>query len=105
MKIVRRDEVTQPAEAFQVLTGSRRSQIAAMVLQPGEVSGEYGNEHPHADQILYVIEGEAEVLVAGSSERLQPGDAILIEAGQEHQIRATGNSALRTFNVYAPPGY
>ena len=105
MKIVTREEIADDAEEFRILTGSHRSQIASMNLKAGGSSGEYGNEHAHADQILYVVEGEAEVIVEGRTERLSAGDAVLIEAGEPHQINAVGKNPLRTFNVYAPPGY
>ena len=36
---------------------------------------------------------------------LREGSLILIERGDTHEIRATGESTLRTLNVYVPPAY
>ena len=36
---------------------------------------------------------------------LSPGDLLLIEAGEPHEIRAGGEHRLVTLNVYAPPAY
>jgi len=90
---------------FEVLTQTARCQLASMVLQPGESSGEYGNEHPQSDQIMVVVEGKAIALVEGEETRLTEDDVIVIEAGEKHQIRCDGDIALRTLNFYSPPAY
>jgi mannose-6-phosphate isomerase-like protein (cupin superfamily) len=92
-------------EEFAVLQTTERSQVAVMVLQPGAVSGEYGNEHPESDQILHCVSGEGSALVDGEEVALQPGDTLVISAGEPHQIRCTGERPLRTLNVYSPPAY
>jgi hypothetical protein len=54
-------------EFFRVLQGTARSQTAVMTIAPGQ---DGGPEETHAaDQIVYVIEGEAELRVWGRALR------------------------------------
>lgn len=76
-----------------------------MVLKPGQISGPYGNEHPDSDQILIVLDGEAHARVENESQMLGPGDVLVIEAGEKHQISCPGPTTLSTLNIYSPPGY
>jgi mannose-6-phosphate isomerase-like protein (cupin superfamily) len=90
--------------SFEVLHATGASQAAMMTLAPGETTGEAGqNEHPWAEQWLYVLQGEGEV--NPGRKRLEPGALLLIEKGEPHQIKNTGTMPLVTFNVYAPPAY
>jgi mannose-6-phosphate isomerase-like protein (cupin superfamily) len=43
--------------------------------------------------------------VNGKRLRLGAGTLLLIERGEEHEIRNTGKEPLRTLNVYVPPAY
>lgn len=36
---------------------------------------------------------------------LRPGSLLLIERGERHEIRATGDAPLKTVNFYSPPAY
>jgi mannose-6-phosphate isomerase-like protein (cupin superfamily) len=96
---------------FQVLFASRSVQAAMMTLGPGGKSDEeLCNEHPRAEQWLYVIAGYGRLRV-GSAEkrvriqRLKVGDVVLIEKGERHQVENTGKQVLRTINFYSPPAY
>lgn len=91
---------------FQVLTGNARSQAAVMVLPPGESTGDpQQSEHPRSDQWLYVTAGSGVAVIQGREYALWPGALILIEAGEGHEIRNTGDTPLETLNVYVPPAY
>ena len=105
MKVLTDVALSKRNEQFAVLTQSARCQLASMVLQPGETSGEYGNEHAGSDQVMYVVEGQASVTVNGEEVTLREDDVILIEAGELHQVRCAGENALRTLNFYTPPAY
>ncbi len=76
-----------------------------MVLNPGQTSGEFGSDHPQADQILIVIDGAVEAKVGENTISLGVGDSILIEAGESHQIVGAGSRPAKTLNVYGPPAY
>lgn len=92
--------------AFRVLHGTATSQAALMTLEPGEASGESGeNEHAWAEQWLYVISGSGEARVGKKTVKLTLGSLLLIERGEPHQIRNTGKTPLVTLDVYVPPAY
>lgn len=105
MKVIPSDDLKRCSKEFEVLATSAQSQIASMILQPGAVSGEYGNEHPKSDQTLYVLSGTAQAKVSNQTVELKTGDTILIEAGEDHQIINSGSEVLRTLNLYAPSAY
>ena len=92
-------------QEFCVLAGTAHSQAAVMVLHAGDSTGGPENRHPNSDQWLYVIEGHGEATIGQKTVRLEPGDLLLIEAGEAHEIKAGDEAPLRTLNVYAPPEY
>jgi mannose-6-phosphate isomerase-like protein (cupin superfamily) len=90
-------------EFFRVLQQTARSQTAVMTIAPGE---EAGPEETHrADQIVYVVEGEAVVRVDGEEGHAAAGALILIPAGARHHVRNPGRTPLFFVTVYAPPAY
>lgn len=90
---------------FRVALGNARSQAAEMVLPPGETEGGPDNRHRGSDQWLYVTDGTGLAIVAGRRVKLAPGVLLLIEHGQTHEIRNTGDEPLATVNFYVPPAY
>src|SRR5687768_11701884 len=90
---------------FRVALGNRRSQAAEMVLPPGDAEGNARNRHRGADQWLYVVAGTGTATINRKRHRLRAGTLLLIERGDEHEIRNTGRAPLRTLNVYVPPAY
>lgn len=75
-----------------------------MVLPPGGAEGDPENRHP-ADQWLFVVEGRGTATVNGQRHALGPGTLMLIEHGDRHEVRNTGDQLLRTLNFYVPPAY
>lgn len=102
MKTVRADAAKG---FFDVVAGTPRSQAATMVLKPGQATGGDDNVHAKSDQWLYVIAGTGQAAVNGHKVPLESGRLLLIEAGEHHEIRNTGDEPLITVNVYAPPEY
>jgi mannose-6-phosphate isomerase-like protein (cupin superfamily) len=92
-------------EGFRVAVGNRRSQAAEMVLAPGDSEGGPDNRHRGADQWLYVLSGTGSATVNGKRYGLRAGSLLLIERGDTHEIRNSGQTPLRTLNVYVPPAY
>jgi mannose-6-phosphate isomerase-like protein (cupin superfamily) len=90
---------------FNVVLGNETSQAAEMVLPPGKTEGGAENRHRGADQWLYVVSGTGIATVNGKRYRLAGGSLMLIEHGDEHEIRNTGDDPLRTLNFYVPPAY
>lgn len=94
-----------PKSFFRVLAGTSRSQVAEMVLAPGQSTGSSENIHKDSDQWLYVVDGEGKAIVEGKEVKFKTGDLLLIEKGEAHEILNEGKEPLRTFNIYAPPEY
>ena len=80
-------------------------QAAQMVIPPGGREGEPDNRHRGADQWLFVASGRGMAIVEGARRALRPGSLLLIERGERHEIRATGDAPLKTVNFYSPPAY
>jgi mannose-6-phosphate isomerase-like protein (cupin superfamily) len=95
----------QFGHGFRVVLGDLRSQAAQMTLAPGETEGGPDNRHRGADQWLFVVSGEGMAMVDGVRVELSEGTLVLIERGEVHEIRNTGEMSLRTLNVYVPPAY
>jgi mannose-6-phosphate isomerase-like protein (cupin superfamily) len=74
-----------------------------MTVAPGE---DAGPEESHTgDQILYVVEGEAELRVGPERLTAGPGAMVLVPAGTLHHVRNAGTAPLFFLTVYAPPVY
>jgi len=105
MQIWRDKELRERNDSFKVLKTTERTQFAVMTLQPGEESGEFGNEHAGSDQWLLVLEGEGEATSESGTEKIQTGDLVLIPAPEKHQFKGAGSKPLKTITFYGPPAY
>jgi len=96
-------------EGFRVAFDVRKAQAAEMVIPPGGSEGGPGNRHRGADQWLFVVSGRGQAVVAvdGRKRRvaLGPGTLLVIERGEQHEVRNTGRALLRTLNFYYPPAF
>lgn len=90
---------------FRVAIGTERSQAAEMVIEPGKSEGGPHNRYRDADQWLYVLSGTGRAKINGRSRPLSAGTLLLIEHKDEHEIKNTGRTPLKTLNVYVPPAY
>jgi mannose-6-phosphate isomerase-like protein (cupin superfamily) len=90
---------------FLVAFGNARAQAAEMTIAPGDAEGGPDNRHRGADQWLFVVSGTGTARVEGRRVALAEGVLLLIEKGERHEIRNTGQAPLRTLNLYVPPAY
>jgi mannose-6-phosphate isomerase-like protein (cupin superfamily) len=90
---------------FRVIFGNRRGQAAEMTLASGDFEGGPDNRHRGSDQWLFVVAGHGTAIVNKRRYPLRPGTLVLIEHGDTHEIRNTGDEPLRTLNLYVPPAY
>lgn len=102
---MRRIEIGKHRDFFKVLASTPSAQAATMVLQSGESSGEFANEHPHSEQWLLVVSGTGRARVGKRCVALRGNSLLLIEKNEPHQIINTGRKPLVTLNLYAPPAY
>jgi mannose-6-phosphate isomerase-like protein (cupin superfamily) len=98
--------VSKHRSHFKVVAQGSSSQAAVMVLGPGESSGEkIEDEHPKAEQWVFVVSGTGRAKFKGRSVGLKEGSLLLVEKSEAHQITNTGEGPLVTLNFYAPPAY
>jgi quercetin dioxygenase-like cupin family protein len=72
--------------------------VQRVEVAPGGVAG--WHTHP-GDEISYVLEGEAELLIAGQPPRkVVAGEAIVIPAGTVHNARNSGSGSFKFVGVY-----
>lgn len=92
-------------QGFKVLMANKRAQAAQMTIAPGDSEGGPSNRHRGADQWLYVVGGRGTAIVKGKKYALSAGTLLLIEHGDQHQIKNSGRQPLKTLNIYSPPAY
>jgi quercetin dioxygenase-like cupin family protein len=87
--VVHREDVTIPG---------REAVIARVELAPQARAGRH--THP-GEEISYVVEGEAEILIEGKPARkVKAGDGFVIPAGAKHDARNIGNTPVKLVGVY-----
>jgi quercetin dioxygenase-like cupin family protein len=67
-------------------------------LEPGAILPPHS--HPH-EQITYVVEGELEFTVEGTTKILKPGDGVVIAANEKHEGKVT-KGFTRAVDAWAP---
>jgi len=93
-------------KGFRIALGNRQSQAGETVIEPGGKEGGPRNRHRGADQWLYVVSGRGSATINGKRHGLRAGSLLLIEHGDEHEIKNTdAKEPLRTLNFYVPPAY
>jgi len=92
-------------EPFKVLFELRQVQAAVMCVAAGDKEGGPDNRHRGADQWLYVVAGQGVALVGGIEKPLAPGDLLVIEQGEKHEIRNKSGEPLQLLTWYHPPAY
>jgi quercetin dioxygenase-like cupin family protein len=76
----------------------REAVVARVEIAPGASAG----RHTHAgEEISYVLEGEAEILVEGQPPlKVKAGDSFIIPAGAKHDAHNTGSHPFKLVGVY-----
>jgi len=98
-------EVLEFAAAFDVVLATKKAQVAIMTLSPGQTVGGDDNVHAESEQWLFVVAGNGEAVIAGKHQKLTRHTLVVIEAGESHEIRNTGDAPLETLNFYTPPEF
>ena len=87
---------------YDAAVGSPDAAMTLLVLQPGAAVP--AHTHPGSVEMLYVLEGEARMEVAGESFTLHAGDAARIPMDVLHRAEVVGDRALRAVQIYTPAG-
>lgn len=72
------------------------------VMPPGCTVGEHGHKQNH--ELIFVYEGTGEVKIDGKLSEFGPGTTILFGRNCSHWIKNTGETDLKMFWVFFPPG-
>ena len=97
-------ELVKRNEHFRkvVLTG-KKSQLVLMSLLPGEDIGE--ETHAEIDQMFFLEEGKAELIMDGKPVMLEEHDVALVPAGVKHNLRNPGKKPIKLYTIYSPPAH
>jgi mannose-6-phosphate isomerase-like protein (cupin superfamily) len=85
----------------KVLVTGQHTQVVIMNLKPSEDIGE--EVHPDNDQIIYVVEGNAQIMINDEIEDFEEEDLVLIPAGAKHNVINKGKESLKLIKTYSPP--
>ena len=74
----------------------------AIVAKVEIIPGGYAGRHTHpGDEISYILEGEAEILMEGQPPlKVKVGDGFVVPGGTKHDAHNTGSGPLKLVGVY-----
>jgi mannose-6-phosphate isomerase-like protein (cupin superfamily) len=85
----------------RVLYTGGHLQLVLMMLPPGcDIGAEV---HEDRDQFFRFEEGTGEVDIDDNSYKVGDGTGIVVPAGARHNVRNTGDQALKLYTIYGPP--
>jgi len=84
------------------VTNAEKFSMGMVLLSPGK--GHASHNHPGVEEILYVISGEGEQVVADERRKICPGTLVHIPPGVFHETINTGWEQMKIIAIYAPPG-
>lgn len=96
------EELTEENADFRrVLYTGNYLQLVLMAIQPGDEIGE--EVHDDRDQFFRVEAGAGEIVIDGAVSKVKADMAMIVPAGARHNVRCTGNQALKLYTLYGPP--
>lgn len=90
-------------EFRQILQTGEHSQLVLMSIAPGKEIGE--EVHEGIDQMIFIVDGEAEVVVGDDRFGVEDGDMVFVAAGKKHNVKNIDDEDLKLYTVYAPPAH
>ena len=95
-----------PGRDWYYLLGPQNSQVRNLAFGLAEFPGETvaaPHTHQAEEEIIYIFSGQGAISSAGKEVRLEPGVAVFIPPGLEHQIRVEGSEPLKLATLFSPP--
>lgn len=112
MRTIRKEQITKPFENY---TGERIYEMIGSPVELGEAKyHSFGHVvippqcmsrlhyHPVAEETYYMLKGQAKMVIDDKSYIFNPGDAVLIQQNEKHQIFSIGDVDLEFLVVCAP---
>ena len=112
MRLTRKEEITEPVENSsgeqvyemlgepEAIGGAKHHSFSHVVIRAGCCSSVH--YHPIAEETYYILSGEGRMVVDGREMTLRPGDALLIQPPEVHQIFNDSAADLEFIAVCAP---
>ena len=98
------EDLTKENHDFrQVLYTGKHLQLVLMALKPGEDIG--AETHTTHDQFFRIEKGRGRITIDGNITLVKSGDAIIVPSGAMHNLRNTGDKAMRLYTLYGPPNH
>ena len=88
------------ATGEQVFKSPRSAVFVRQAAQGTTLAPHY---HSNVDEIVYVVEGTAELLTNGNWVNLQPGDVHINPRGAVHALKVTNAKGVKFVSVFTPP--
>jgi len=92
---------TKDGSTIRELHHTELQSLAEATLEPGQATERH--YHANSEEIYLVTKGSGELEVDGETQRVRPGDAILIPSGAWHMLENDGSSELTILCMCAPP--
>ena len=94
-------QTTGNSDFRRVLYTGGHLQLVLMSLPPGcDIGAEV---HEDRDQFFRFEDGQGIVDIDGRENPVKDDFAVIVPAGARHNVRNTGNDALRFYTLYGPP--
>ena len=81
--------------------GSESVDFHINIIRPNTGLGPY-HHHSNSDNLYFVLEGQASVLVEGKEVTAGPGEVVWIPRGEKHDVVNIGKGDLRLIEVKTP---
>ena len=92
---------TKDGSTIRELHHTAEQSLAEALLEPDQ--GTQRHYHGRTEEIYLVTKGSGELEVGGETQRVRPGDAILIPPGTWHTLENNGTSELTILCMCSPP--
>ena len=96
-----RSMLPEPTAVPMLAFGTEETAVQAFVFAPGK--GFAPHAHEQSEQVLYVVEGEAEIRLGNEARRVGPGAALVVPKGEAHSVENVGDDQLVVMMVSTPP--
>lgn len=95
-----------PGRDWYYLLGPQNSHARNLAFGLAEFPGGTSaapHSHKVEEEIIYILSGRGAILAGGREICLEPGVAVFIPPGLEHQIRADGEESIKLVTLFSPP--
>ncbi|MBI5580795.1 MAG: cupin domain-containing protein [Deltaproteobacteria bacterium] len=81
--------------------GAEKLEVILGVLQKGP--GALPHAHPGMEQVCYMLQGRAQVEVAGYKREIGPGECVFFPASEPHVFAVVSDEPVKLLVIYSPP--